>query len=666
MKLVSVKIENFKCIEDSDEFSIVPITCLVGKNESGKTAILQALHKLNPDTPELKNFDALQEYPRRRYSDYKQRQTQNPDNVLTTQWDLENSDIDAISSIIGKGSLKAPRITIKKGYDNLLKWSIDINESKVVKYFLTSSGINLTEFSELVASETIEILLEQINIAQNEANKRMEEDAENQDIETQSKIKILDTLKSSLNSTFNPKSPTPTQLVIDILSQRLPKLLYFADYQRMPGQVSIDALNEKLNNNTLNQGDRIFLALLDLAGSSTTEIVKMGKYEALKAELEAVSARLSEEIFEYWTQNRHLDVRFEFDNARPEDPAPFNAGYVFRTRIWNNRYKVSVSFDERSTGFVWFFSFLVWFSQVRKNYGDNLIILLDEPALNLHAKAQSDLLRYVEERLLPQHQVIYTTHSPFMIDPNNILAARTVEDKGTDKVFEGTKVGDRVFSTDKDTIFPLQRVLGYEIAQTLFIGKNSLLVEGPSDLLYLQWFSKELQKINRTGLDPRWAITPCRGIDRMESFAKLFGSNMIHISALVDYADGVKSKIRRFSESDYIKKGCIISINQFTGTPEADIEDLIGREFYINLVNRCYGLVGKNAISEKKSDAAGSRVITEVENHMKKIGIDFDHYGPAEYLTEHSTEFTDEIDRFNTTMDNFEKVFADLNSHLEE
>jgi AAA15 family ATPase/GTPase len=83
--LTSVRIENFKCIEDSTEFTLKPVTCLVGKNESGKTAILQALYKLNPDIPEHGHFDALLEYPRRKWSEYKERHDTNPDNVLTTE-----------------------------------------------------------------------------------------------------------------------------------------------------------------------------------------------------------------------------------------------------------------------------------------------------------------------------------------------------------------------------------------------------------------------------------------------------------------------------------------------------------------------------------------------------------------------------------------------------
>lgn len=106
-----------------------------------------------------------------------------------------------------------------------------------------------------------------------------------------------------------------------------------------------------------------------------------------------------------------------------------------------------------------FFSFLVLFSQVEKTYGKNVIILLDEPGLSLHAKAQGDLLKYFDEQLKPDHQVIYSTHSPFMINPSDLMSARTVEDVviyeadgRNPKEILGTKAGDDVLSTDRDLV----------------------------------------------------------------------------------------------------------------------------------------------------------------------------------------------------------------------
>jgi len=113
-----------------------------------------------------------------------------------------------------------------------------------------------------------------------------------------------------------------------------------------------------------------------------------------------------------------------------------------------------------------------------------------------------------------------------MIPAEDLLSARTVEDVVSEEDGKlqilGTKVGDRVLSTDKDTLFPLQSALGYEISQSLFVGEHTLLVEGPSDYLYLRVFADELKSRGRTSLDPRWVICPTGGIDKVSAFMSLF------------------------------------------------------------------------------------------------------------------------------------------------
>ena len=85
-----------------------------------------------------------------------------------------------------------------------------------------------------------------------------------------------------------------------------------------------------------------------------------------------------------------------------------------------------------------------------------------------------------------------------MVQTDKLLCARIVEDQIEEKngrrTSKGTKVREDILSHDRDTLFPLQGALGYEITQTLFVGKNTLLVEGPSDILYLQALSSALGK----------------------------------------------------------------------------------------------------------------------------------------------------------------------------
>jgi predicted ATP-dependent endonuclease of OLD family len=414
-------------------------------------------------------------------------------------------------------------------------------------------------------------------------------------------------------------------------------------------------------------GARVFLALLSMVGSTPKKISEVATSEQLISKLEAVETRLSRRIFKYWSQNKHLKVRFRFDAASPGDPAPFNSGKVFQTRIENMRHEATIRLDERSTGFIWFFSFLVWFSEVQRIHGENLIVLLDEPGLTLHARAQSDLLRYMKTELMPNYQVLYTTHSPFMIDPSGLLSCRTVEDaSGEDDEVLGTKVGDRILSTDGDTLFPLQAALGYELTQSLFIGKDCLLVEGPSDLLYLQWASEQLRSQGRTALDKRWTITPCGGITKVPSFMALFGGNRLHVAVLTDYGQGDKRKVRELRESKLLQDGHVFTPDMYCeGAAEADVEDMLGRSFYTDLVKATYGLTAKQAMAKAKPEAAPERVTAEVENyfHILPASIpEYDHFTPSRYLLEHAPELT--LSCKDDALNRFEKLFEDLNNLL--
>ena len=255
----------------------------------------------------------------------------------------------------------------------------------------------------------------------------------------------------------------------------LPKFMLFSQYQRMQGQVSLEQIRQRESSNMLDSADQVFIALCDMASTTVEQVASIQDFEGLVSRFEGASNKISAEMFRYWSQNKFLKVIFRLDHALPGDPPPFNSGRIFRTRILNKLHDVTVPFDDRSTGFVWFFSFLALFSQVKKRNQKKIILLLDEPGLSLHGKAQTDLLRYFRERLAPDHQVIYTTHSPFMVPSDDLPSVRTVEDvviyhQDEAPEVRGTKVGGDVLSTDPDTLFPLQHALAYEITQALSAG----------------------------------------------------------------------------------------------------------------------------------------------------------------------------------------------------
>ena len=112
MILKTVHVKNYKCVRDSTEFRIDDkITYLVGKNESGKTTLLQAIAKIHPVDG---IFDVL-EYPRRQMVQYQERQGQGPDQAVLTTWDLSRDDIAALEGIAGPAARQITTVGIAKG-----------------------------------------------------------------------------------------------------------------------------------------------------------------------------------------------------------------------------------------------------------------------------------------------------------------------------------------------------------------------------------------------------------------------------------------------------------------------------------------------------------------------------------------------------------------------
>lgn len=257
MILNSARIENFKCIEDSTKFSLKPVTCLVGKNESGKSTLLHALYKLNPDIPEKGNFSPLLEYPRRKYAEYKERHDTDPDNVLTTEWELENSDIEVLNGEFGLNILKNNKVIITKGYDNKRHWSLEVNKKQILKNYLGSIELNKKEIRELKSGTVSELI----------------DTLEAKETKSELESKILKDLKAKF-----PKGNSIGK-VIEVLKKRLPVFLFFSEFYKMLGRVSIKDLLERRKSNSLEQPHRIFEALLALVGTNAEEMNKIGRFE---------------------------------------------------------------------------------------------------------------------------------------------------------------------------------------------------------------------------------------------------------------------------------------------------------------------------------------------------------------------------------------------------
>lgn len=652
MKLTKIQVKNFRSIDDSGEFEIDDLTCLVGKNEAGKTAILRAIHGLAP-TDDFK-YDKTRDYPRRFLSKFDERHPKGSSEVCVSTWQLSDDDLAAVVDLLGEGVLASTTIKVSSYLgESGNTWSIPLDEGKCLRNLEARHRLAAKDKTALKQVETTAEALKALN--------DLPERSETQEALRQSISKFRD------GSAY--------LAAIDILKKRRPHFFYTSHFERMSGEISLNQLAHDKQHNKVEPGDKIFLDFLEYAGTTIEELRDAGKYEDLVAQCEGASNDITDEIFEFWSQNEALSVKIDLNEGRPEDKPPFNAGRVAKIRIENKNHRVTVPLSERSAGFVWFFSFLSQFKQLKKSAG-NAIILLDEPGLTLHGKAQSDLLRYIEERILPEHQVIYSTHSPFMVPTQRLSDVRVVEDVVDFRdprrpVVHGTKVSADVLSVDRDTLFPLQAHLGYEITQSLFIGKNCILVEGPSDVLYLQVVSRALQARKRTFLDPRWTICPTGGLDKITSFASLFSGNNLNIVTLCDYGTGDKKKVERLRETQILKVGRVLTAADFSGKPESDVEDLFDPEIYCALVTAALGLEKNRAITPEDAEKAAPdtvRITKQVEAVCRALPPEtpeFGHFLPADWLLRHPEFLDEDTPGIQRSLEKFEAVFTALNRFID-
>lgn len=652
MLLRKARVTNFKIVEDSNEFTLDRVTCLIGKNESGKTAILDALYRLNPYDEELSEYDKIEEYPRRYLMEYDERHRGREACVVTTTWELDDADVNAIEKVLGPRTVSSREVEVYKRYhDKGTIWVISIDESRVIDHIIDAAGLDPEEAARARRYRTVAELKRYLHTKLAAASTSEREN------------RMLDRIHS-----FRDQDPRKAA----VSALRLPTFLYFSDYDLMSGTVALeDLLQRKLNNPShLSPSETVFLAFLNFVGTSLEEISSIERFEPLKARLEAASNKITHDMFEYWSQNRCLRVLFSLDAAQPGDPPPLNHGRILHTRIYNPLHEVSVNFDDRSRGFVWFFSFLVLFSQVRKSCGKNVVILLDEPGLSLHAKAQADLLRYIDERLKRDYQVIYTTHSPFMVDSNNVAGVRTVEDvvvedsEGHVQTM-GSKVSDFVCTTDRDTIFPLQGALGYEISKRLSAAEYSLIVQSPSDLLYLTGFSEALKNRGRIHLSPQWTVCPVGGVDNVAAFVSLFGNNKLRVAVLIDYSLGEKKSPAGVGRLKLLLDGHVLTLPLYVDKPEADMEDVIGWRNYLTLVNKAYGLVGSAELKDdEQAEVRVTKVVEDKFRTMPSFGAGFSRYTASEYFIKHRDAVFNALPDVPPALDRFESIFKDLNNML--
>jgi hypothetical protein len=369
-----------------------------------------------------------------------------------------------------------------------------------------------------------------------------------------------------------------------------------------------------------------------------------GDHETRNQLANRASAIVTSELRRLW-RDRELKVRFSPDANHLDtfisDP--------------NSVYDVEVNLNERSRGLKWFFSFYITFSADTKGgSAQNAILLLDEPGLYLHALSQGDLLRHFSADF--ENQIIYTTHSPFMVPTESLDAIRTVS-IGQDT---GTTVSNDP-AGDSRTLFPIQAALGYSLSQSLFVGPNNLIVEGVTDFWMLSSASSYLESIGKAGLPDDMTLTPAGGAQKIPYMVALLTSERLQVLVLFD--EEKQSRVTRdeLVKAKLIRDDNIVFVTEAfngSGVPtEADIEDLFEPTVYEGLVNESYRkeLTGKTLVL----NAQIPRIVKRYEKAFEDIGVQFHKTRPARLLLSKMATDAASIMPQNT-VERFERLFAKL------
>lgn len=654
MKLKQFRVREFRSIWDSGKIEVDDqTTCFVGKNEAGKTTILDALYRTNPIRAKDAVFDETYDYPKREVEDYRfavESGERDEAVVVSCTYELEQNDFNAISEVFGPEAFIGPTFTRDCYYGkNSSTGYLSCDETAARKHLANNSAL------------TDDLKAQLLGAADWQAFSKALDEAEVTDAVTALKSLVAKVIKSGSVRSY---------IYHNLIWPRVPKFLYFDEYYQMEGQANLNALITREDSNDLLDSDYPLIGLINLARLDHRKLLATNNTTELKNKLEGAGNYLTQRIVKYWSQNRHIQMRFDVRDARAEDPEGMREGVNVWGEVYDTVHWATTPLRNRSRGFVWFFSFLAWYEDVKRK-GENVILLLDEPGLSLHGRAQADLLRYFDAEL-SGHQLLYTTHSPFMIDSAKFERIRIVQDLGIDatealpKDEDGTKVLANVFDATDDSLFPLQGALGYEIQQTLFIGPNSLVVEGVADMLYLRAVSAQLEREGRIGLSEDWVITPVGGSGKVPTFVAMLGSQKsMNVATLLDIQNSDKQHIEDLYKKRLLTKKQVSTYADFTGTLEADVEDMFDRAFYIDLVNAEFVGQLPEKITNTKLNAKEPRTLRAIEawlagNPMKSGS--FGHYRPARYFTEKQAKLWPKVS--DETKDRFEAAFKHLNGLL--
>ncbi len=422
--------------------------------------------------------------------------------------------------------------------------------------------------------------------------------------------------------------------VIEYIENHMPKYVYYSNYGNLDSQIYLPHVLQNINRKDLGVKDaakaRTLKTLFKYVNLDPKEITEMGvegngspnatqidatakKKKEREILLSSASASFTKSFNAWWKQGDYI-FNFKAD------------GSYFRIWVSDSVRPEPIELEARSTGLQWFFSFYLVFLVESELHHRNAILLLDEPGVTLHPMAQKDLFVFFENLSL-NNQMIYTTHSPFMVDSNHLERVRSVyiDTLGKTTVSADLRAAERLKGKNQPhSIYPAHAALGLSVSDTLLINCNPVLVEGESDQLYLSALKNLLISKGKIAPLKEIVFIPTGGVKGIKATsAILSGVNDVKPLVIID-GDRPGTKMLNELKGDFYAAETekLISVADFSTITEAEVEDLFPKAKLAKIVARF--LPRPEEADEEFDDVvvADKPICNQIEEFAKAQGID--------------------------------------------
>jgi predicted ATP-dependent endonuclease of OLD family len=270
----------------------------------------------------------------------------------------------------------------------------------------------------------------------------------------------------------------------------IPVFEFFEDFSSLlPNKIDLEDL---LNENSAAEGYKAARNFLAVAGLNA-DFFHEKNHRILKQKIENLNGEITVDFQDYWRQNvgRNDKIRIHFELEHYDYTQPEKSGKPY-LEFWIKDKQERLYPKQRSRGVRWFLSFYLELKATAKKNTRNRIMLIDEPGLSLHARAQEDVLKVFED--LREHlQIIYCTHSPNLIDVQKLFRIIAVQ-----RAKEGDEASETVIldarslhEASSDTLLPIYSLMGTRLNDRQFIfPRNNIIVEDTVTFYYLDIMSR--------------------------------------------------------------------------------------------------------------------------------------------------------------------------------